>query len=101
LIQLVAGPEEAKNLGGAKILRVIQIRLVMPSLANITPVSQANSLSDGRFEFNKRAQLFVGAAQRNAFRSRGPIYDPGCSPFGIKGLRPTPNSNRHRGDCQQ
>jgi hypothetical protein len=72
LIQLVAGPEEAKNLGGAKILRVIQIRLVMPSLANITPVSQAHSLSDRRFEFNKRAQLFVGAHNETLSVAAGP-----------------------------
>jgi hypothetical protein len=28
----VAGPEEAKNLGGAKVLRLIQIRVAPPSL---------------------------------------------------------------------
>jgi hypothetical protein len=51
VIQLVAGPEEAKNLGGAKILRVIQIRLVMPSLAEITSASQGQFAASANRRF--------------------------------------------------
>jgi hypothetical protein len=51
VIQLVAGPEEAKNLGGAKILRVIQIRLVMSSLAEITSASQGQFAASANRRF--------------------------------------------------
>jgi len=36
----IAGLEEAKNLGGARELRLIQIRLAVSSLENCHPVSQ-------------------------------------------------------------
>jgi len=37
----VSGPEETKNQRG-EVLRLIQVRLVTPSLAKITPASQDN-----------------------------------------------------------
>jgi hypothetical protein len=40
----IAGPEEAKNLGGAKGLRLIQIRLATPSLEKIFRVGKTNCL---------------------------------------------------------
>jgi hypothetical protein len=39
----IAGPEETKNPAGVKVLRLIQIRLAMLSLAKITTASQDNS----------------------------------------------------------
>jgi hypothetical protein len=44
LIQLAAGPDEAKNLAGQKGLRLIQIRLATPSLQKFTPACQDNLL---------------------------------------------------------
>jgi hypothetical protein len=40
----VAGPEEAKNLGGAKGLRLIQIRLATSSLEKICRLGKTNRL---------------------------------------------------------
>jgi hypothetical protein len=36
LIEFVAGPEEAKNLAGGGVLRLIRIRLAMPSFEKIS-----------------------------------------------------------------
>jgi hypothetical protein len=37
------GPEETKNLAGGNALRLIRIRLAMPSVAKISPACQGNS----------------------------------------------------------
>jgi hypothetical protein len=39
----IAGPEEAKNLAGKGVLRLIQICLTALSLAKISPTCQTNS----------------------------------------------------------
>jgi hypothetical protein len=42
-----ADPEGAKNLAGGKVLRLIQVRLAMPSFEKISPTCQDNSPQAG------------------------------------------------------
>ena len=47
-----------------------------------------------QFEFHKRSQLFVSAAQRNAFRRRGVRQQSRLFAIRNQWLRPSPSSNR-------
>src|SRR5262249_39643738 len=47
LIQLIAGPDEAKNHSGTKVLRLIRIRIVTSSFEKISPVRQAVNVRYG------------------------------------------------------
>jgi hypothetical protein len=84
LILRFAGPEEAKNLSGEKVLRQIQIRLATLSLARISPARQAqfSATANRRFKFQKRRQLVV-SMHNETLSVAMCVNDPDCSPVGI------------------
>jgi len=86
LIVGIAGPEEAKNLA-VKVLRLIQIRLAMASLAKITPASQDNSpaTANRRSKFQKCSQYFIRSHNKAASIIAMCISNPDCLVFEING----------------
>jgi hypothetical protein len=67
----IPAPEEAKNLGGERVLRLIQIRLATSSVEKITTACQASSLRPRITDSNSTNALsFSSARTTNAFRRR-------------------------------
>jgi hypothetical protein len=83
----LGSPEEAKNLAGQNVLRLIQIRLASVSLRKISSDRQGNSPQppNRRFEFQKRSQLFVGVHNETFSVVPVGVSNPDRSPFGIHG----------------
>ena len=67
----IAGPEEAKNLSGEKVLRLIQIRLTTPSLEKSRQlVKPIRRKLESPIPVPETQSAFHPRAQLNAFRRR-------------------------------
>jgi hypothetical protein len=78
------GPEEAKNPAG-KVLRLIQDRLSDAEFGkNLASLSnQFAASANRRFEFNKRAQLFIRSHNKTLSVAAMCVRNPDRSPVGI------------------
>jgi hypothetical protein len=81
----VAGLEEAKNRAG-KVLPLIQDRLSDAEFGkNAAKLSsQFAASANGRFEFQKRAQLFIRTHNETLSVVAMCVCNPDCSPVGIE-----------------
>jgi len=69
LVSAMAGPEEAKNLGGEEILRLIQIRLATPGLKKSRrSVKPIRCKREPAIHVPETQSAFHRRALRNAFR---------------------------------
>jgi hypothetical protein len=90
-----AGPEKAKNPSGAKVLRMIQIRLAMLSLAKISATCQTNSWQ-ARIANSNSTNAVSFSSVRTPKRFPSPRCASESRSFAFRNprLSRSPNSNR-------